>query len=150
MKKRINAGLGIKGNIRQYTMLIALVAVIVLFQFLTGDKGLGFFKRFADGILLQPNNISNIIQQNAYVLILAVGMLLCILTVGNIDLSVGSIVAIVGAITAVMVLKWDYPVWISIILGLFVGVGHRRLARILDRLCRYPGVYRNLGRYVNL
>ena len=122
MKKKANAGIGLKGNIRQYTMLIALVAVIVLFQFLTGDKGVGFFKRFGSGILLQPNNISNIIQQNAYVLILAVGMLLCILTVGNIDLSVGSIVAVVGAISAVMVLKWDYPVWISIVVGLIVGV----------------------------
>ena len=122
MKKKMNSGLGLKGNIRQYTMLIALVAVIILFQFLTGEKGIGFFKRFASGILLKPVNISNLIQQNAYVLILAVGMLLCILTVGNIDLSVGSIVAIVGAITAVMVLKMDIPVWISIIVGLIVGV----------------------------
>ena len=122
MRNKTNSGLGLKGNIRQYTMLIALVAVIVLFQFLTGDKGVGIFGRFGSGILLKPVNISNLIQQNAYVLILAVGMLLCILTVGNIDLSVGSIVAIVGAITAVMVLKMHIPVWIAIVAGLIVGV----------------------------
>lgn len=117
MKRKSGSGIGLKGNLRQYTMLIALVAVIILFQVLTGIGQGGFF----NGILLKPVNISNLIQQNAYVLILAVGMLLCILTVGNIDLSVGSIVAIVGAITAVMVLKMDYPVWISIIVGLVIG-----------------------------
>lgn len=99
-----------RGNIRQYAMLIALAFVITLFQILT------------DGILLKPINISNLIQQNAYVLILATGMLLCILTCGNIDLAVGSVVGLVGAITALMVVKWGQPVWVAIVVGLLIGV----------------------------
>ncbi len=98
------------GNIRQYAMLIALLFVVVLFQFLT------------DGILLKPINISNLIQQNAYVLILATGMLLCILTCGNVDLAIGSIVGLVGAITAIMIVTWGLPVWLAIIAGLVIGL----------------------------
>jgi len=73
------------------------------------------------GILLKPLNISNLIQQNAYILILAIGMLLCILTIGNIDLSVGSVVGLVGALSAIFVLKLNMPVWISIVLSLMAG-----------------------------
>jgi putative multiple sugar transport system permease protein len=82
---------------------------VIIFQFLT------------KGILLKPLNISNLIQQNAYVLILAIGMLLCILTIGNIDLSVGSVVGLVGALSAIFILKMDMPVWIAIILSLMAG-----------------------------
>ena len=89
----------LRGNIRQYAMIIALVVVVVVFEFLT------------KGILLKPLNISNLIQQNAYVLILAIGMLLCILTIGNIDLSVGSVVGLVGALSAIFILKMDMPIW---------------------------------------
>ena len=99
----------LRGNIRQYAMIIALVVVVVIFQFLT------------KGILLKPLNISNLIQQNAYVLILAIGMLLCILTIGNIDLSVGSVVGLVGALSAIFILKMDMPIWIAMILSLFAG-----------------------------
>ena len=80
MKKKL-----FKGNMREMSMLIALVIIIILFSILT------------NGTLLRPMNISNLINQNAYVVILACGMLLCILTGGNIDLSVGSTVALVGA-----------------------------------------------------
>ena len=62
-------------NIRQYAMMVALVFIVLLFQYLT------------KGVLLRPLNLTNIIQQNSYILVLAIGMLLCILT-GNIDLSV--------------------------------------------------------------
>ncbi|HAX39309.1 MAG TPA: ABC transporter permease [Clostridiales bacterium] len=99
----------LRGNIRQYAMIIALIVVVIIFQFLT------------KGILLKPLNISNLIQQNAYVLILAIGMLLCILTIGNIDLSVGSVVGLVGALSAIFILKMDMPVWIAIILSLMAG-----------------------------
>ena len=105
--KRIRSLL--RGNIRQYAMIIALVVVVIVFEFLT------------KGILLKPLNISNLIQQNAYVMILAVGMLLCILTIGNIDLSVGSVVGLVGALSAIFILKMDMPVWIAIILSLMAG-----------------------------
>ncbi len=97
-----------KKNIRKYGMLIALIAIMLLFGFLT------------KGILFKPMNISNLIQQNAYVLILAIGMLLVILT-GNVDLSVGSVVAFIGAISAVFMIQWGMPVWISVILSLLIG-----------------------------
>jgi len=103
----------LKGNIRQYVMVIALVVVIILFQILTG------------GVLLKPLNISNLISQNAYILILAIGMLLCILTGGNVDLSVGSVAGFVGAISAIMMLKMHVPVLptilVSLVLGLIIG-----------------------------
>ncbi len=105
--KRIRSLL--RGNIRQYAMVIALIVVVVIFEFLT------------KGVLLKPLNISNLIQQNAYVLILAIGMLLCILTIGNIDLSVGSVVGLVGALSAIFILKMNMPIWIAIVLSLMAG-----------------------------
>ncbi|HEY8422322.1 MAG TPA: multiple monosaccharide ABC transporter permease [Thermoclostridium sp.] len=106
----------LRGNLRQYVMIIALVVVIIFFQIITG------------GILLSPLNISNIIQQNAYILILATGMLLCILTCGNIDLSVGSVAGFIGAISAVFILKMNMPVFpailISLLIGVLIGVWH--------------------------
>ena len=99
----------LRGNIRQYAMIIALVVVVIIFEFLT------------KGILLKPLNISNLIQQNAYVLILAIGMLLCILTIGNIDLSVGSVVGFVGALSAIFILKMNMPIWLAMLLSLLAG-----------------------------
>ena len=72
-------------TLKKNSMLIALIVVLIIFGFSTG------------GTILVPRNVSNLIFQNAYVAILAVGMLLCILTGGNIDLSVGSTVCLVGA-----------------------------------------------------
>jgi putative multiple sugar transport system permease protein len=100
----------LSGNMRQYGMVLALFVVIVLFQVLT------------DGILLMPRNISNIIQQNSYILILACGMMLCILTGGNIDLSVGSVAGLVGAVTAVLIVRMGWGTWPAILLGLLLGL----------------------------
>lgn len=99
-----------KNNMKQYSMLIALIFIMIMFQILT------------DGILLKPINVSRLIYQNSYVLILAIGMLLCILTGGNIDLSVGSIVAFVSALSALFSVTFGFPVWLSIILGLLSGL----------------------------
>ncbi|MBN2860603.1 MAG: sugar ABC transporter permease [Sphaerochaetaceae bacterium] len=99
----------IKANLRKNGMFTALIFIMVLFQILTG------------GILFRPMNINNIVLQNAYVLILATGMLLAILT-GNIDLSVGSVVAFVGAVSAVMMVDWNFPVFLTIILALLIGI----------------------------
>lgn len=96
-------------NMRQYAMLIALFVIVLLFSILTNGK------------LVLPRNITMLISQNSYILILAVGMLLCILTGGNIDLSVGSIVALVSAMSALLSTTLGLPVWISIILGLLTG-----------------------------
>lgn len=90
-------------------MLVALVAVIVIFQILT------------KGIMLKPLNITNLIQQNGYVLILAVGMLLVVI-IGTVDLAVGSVCAFVGSIAGVvMVNKGMNPV-VSVIISLLIGV----------------------------
>jgi putative multiple sugar transport system permease protein len=104
------------GNLRQYGMVLALFIVIVLFQITT------------NGVLLMPRNISNIIQQNGYILVLACGMLLCILTGGNIDLSVGSVAGFVGAVSAVFVLRMDMAtptaIFLSLLIGLAIGCWH--------------------------
>ncbi len=100
----------LRGNIRQYVMVIALAVVIIFFQIVTG------------GVLLKPLNISNIISQNSYVFILATGMLLCILTGGNVDLSVGSVAGFVGAVSAVFILRMDMPVLPAILISLVIGV----------------------------
>lgn len=97
-----------KGNMRQYGMGIALVSIMILFEILTG------------GILLKPLNINNIILQNSYILILAVGMLLVIIT-GNVDLSVGSVVAFVGAIAGMLMVNYNVPVLVTIVISLAIG-----------------------------
>ncbi len=98
-----------KGN----TMIFVLVGVMLLFEVLIriGDHG----------SLFAPANITNIIRQNAYVAILATGMLCCILTGGNIDLSVGSVVALVGALAGVFVVNWGWPIWLGILACLIIG-----------------------------
>ncbi|MBP3783603.1 MAG: sugar ABC transporter permease [Butyrivibrio sp.] len=95
--------------IKKNTMIIVLVIV------------LGFFSWRTGGAILLPMNVSNLISQNAYVFILATGMLLCILTGGNIDLSVGSVVCFVGAIGATLMVNLDVPVWLTIIIMVLIG-----------------------------
>ncbi|MFC8916913.1 multiple monosaccharide ABC transporter permease [Streptomyces sp. NPDC057116] len=98
----------VRGNMRQYGMLIALAFIVVLFQIWT------------DGTLLLPNNVSNLIQQNGYILILAMGMMIVIVA-GHIDLSVGSLVAFVGAMSAVMMVRHDMPWVLALVLSLLIG-----------------------------
>jgi len=99
-----------KFDLKQYGMLIALAVIILFFYMLTGGK------------LLKPMNVSNLIFQNAYVIILAIGMLLCILTGGNIDLSVGSVVGLIGACAGTFIIEWGWNVYLSIILCLLIGI----------------------------
>ena len=96
--------------VKKYTMVVVLVLVVAFFAIQT------------DGKLLLPQNITNIISQNAYVFILATGMLLCILTGGNIDLSVGSVVCFVGAVGAVW-MRDDMNMWLAVALMLLIGLG---------------------------
>ena len=98
---------------KKYTMVIALVVVFALFSWLTGGR------------LLQPQNMSNLMLQNGYVLVMACGMLLCILTGGNIDLSVGSVICLVGGFAATMLGKgWGSAatILVSLIMGLLIGM----------------------------
>lgn len=96
-------------DVKQYAMVIALIAIFLLFYILSGGKN------------ASPVNINNLVMQNGYVIILAVGMLLCVLT-GNIDLGVGSIVAFCGATAAIMVVDFGLPVPVAFIVALAVGL----------------------------
>ncbi|WTU04998.1 sugar ABC transporter permease [Kitasatospora sp. NBC_00070] len=98
----------LRGNVRQYGMLGALALIVLLFQIWT------------DGILLQPLNITNLIQQNGYILILAIGMMIVIIA-GHIDLSVGSLAAFVGAASAVMMVKGQVPWPVALVAALLIG-----------------------------
>ena len=95
--------------VNKYTMVIVLVLVIVFFSIQTG------------GAILYPSNVSNLISQNAYVFVLATGMLLCILTGGNIDLSVGSIVCFVGAVGATLMVSKGIPAPAAVVIMFIIG-----------------------------
>lgn len=96
-------------NLRQYGMILALLIIVLFFQWRT------------EGILLQPLNVTNLIMQNSYVLVLAIGMMLVIIN-GHIDLSVGSVAALVGAVTGVMIVNWDLPWPLAVVAALALGV----------------------------
>ena len=96
-------------DMKQYGMIIALVAVFIIFAVLTGGKN------------TSPANINNLIMQNGYVVILAVGMLLCVLT-GNIDLGVGSVVACTGAVAGIMMVDYKMNMFVAIIAALAIGL----------------------------
>jgi putative multiple sugar transport system permease protein len=100
----------IRHNMRQYAILLALIVIMIIFELTTG------------GTLLKPVNVSRLINQNSYILILAIGMVLCILTGGNIDLSVGSMVSLVSASSALFSVFLGWPPIIAIILGLGIGL----------------------------
>ncbi|KXG85811.1 multiple monosaccharide ABC transporter permease [Agrobacterium bohemicum] len=104
----ISVGSYIRSNIREYGMLIALVAIMVFFQFYTG------------GILFRPVNLTNLILQNSFIVIMSLGMLLVIVA-GHIDLSVGSIVAFVGAIAAILTVQWGMNPLLAALICLGVG-----------------------------
>ncbi|MFZ7086592.1 multiple monosaccharide ABC transporter permease [Curtobacterium sp. RRHDQ10] len=98
-----------KGNtIGSYGMIIALVLIIIIFEFTT------------KGLTLEPTNVINLFLQYSYILILALGMVMVIIA-GHIDLSVGSVAAFVGIIVAQSMAQWHFPWWLAIILGLAVG-----------------------------
>lgn len=102
-----------RGSFKANTILIALASVMVLFEVLIRING--------KGSLFAPANISNLINQNAYVVILAVGMLLCILTGGNIDLSVGSVVCLVGAVAGTLIVNNGWNIYAVIIICIVIG-----------------------------
>ncbi|MDR0488238.1 MAG: sugar ABC transporter permease [Propionibacteriaceae bacterium] len=96
-------------NMRQYGIMLALVVILLVFAFST------------QGRIIIPNNMWTLIQQNAYVLILALGMLMVIIA-GHIDLSVGSVVAFIGAIVGYMMYTWHVPWMLAVLCGLVLGV----------------------------
>jgi putative multiple sugar transport system permease protein len=102
-----------RNNVRQYGMLIALIAIMAFFQYTT------------EGILMKPINITNLVLQNSYIIAMSLGMLLIIVS-GAIDLSVGSIAAFTGAIAAVLMVKlhvhWSITMLISLVIGALAGI----------------------------
>jgi len=95
-------------NLRQSGIYVAFVAIVALFAILT------------DGVLLSPTNITNIVLQYSYILVLAIGMVIVIIA-GHIDFSVGSVVALTGAVSAVVVIQQGMPWWVGVIAALAVG-----------------------------
>ena len=85
----------LRAHLRDYAMLLSLVAIMAFFQYMTG------------GTLMQPLNLTNLILQNSYIVIMALGMLLVIVA-GHIDLSVGSVVGFIGALAAVLMVDYNW------------------------------------------
>jgi putative multiple sugar transport system permease protein len=102
----------IRHNIRDYALLLALIVIMVFFEVAT------------NGILFRPVNITNLVLQNSYIVIMALGMLL-IIVAGHIDLSVGSVVAFVGALAGVLIVqqRWDFSLvfLLCIVVGAVIG-----------------------------
>lgn len=95
-------------DLRQYSMVIALVVLLIVFQITTR------------GLMITPSNFQNLITGNAYVLILAMGMLM-VIVIGQIDLSVGSVAGFVGMVMAVIARDWGIPWWLAVFLGVVLG-----------------------------
>ena len=133
-----------KTFMKKYTMIIALVVVFVMFSILTGGR------------LLVPQNLSNLLLQNAYVLIMACGMLLCILTGGNVDLSVGSTVCLIGAVAGQLLLEGLHALIViplCIIIACLIGIWQGFLigyVHIPPFICTLAGMclFRGLGRTI--
>jgi putative multiple sugar transport system permease protein len=106
LRERVSSFL--MSHVRQSGMVVALAAIVLLFQVWTG------------GILLKPLNVTNIIQQNGYILVLAIGMVIVIIN-GHIDLSVGSVAGFIGAMSAVLMVRNDMP-WLLAV-AVCVGMG---------------------------
>ncbi len=98
----------VKANIRDYALLLSLLAIMVFFQFTT------------NGTLFKPVNMTNLILQNSYIVIMALGMLL-IIVAGHIDLSVGSVSGFVGSVAAVLMVTYKVDVFTSVLLCIALG-----------------------------
>ena len=97
-----------RGHMREYGLLLSLAAIMVFFQVMT------------DGTLMQPLNLTNLVLQNSYIVIMALGMLLVIVA-GHIDLSVGSVSGFVGALAAVLMVSWGWHYVPATLVCLAVG-----------------------------
>ncbi|WP_281173316.1 multiple monosaccharide ABC transporter permease [Cucumibacter marinus] len=98
----------LSSHLREYGLLFALIAIMVFFQVVT------------DGTLLRAVNITNLLLQNSYIIIMALGMLVVIVS-GNIDLSVGSVMGFIGALAAVMMVHFDQPMYVTVVVCLITG-----------------------------
>ena len=144
LESRANS-IRVSAILKKYTMVIALVVVFIFFTALTGGK------------MLYAQNISNLLLQNAYVLVMGCGMLLCILTGGNIDLAVGSVICLVGGLAATLIsnngMNAILAILICLLVGLLVGIwqgywiGYVRIPPFITTLGGMF-IFRGLGRLV--
>ena len=131
--------------LKKYTMVIVLVLVVIMFTANT------------KGVMLLPQNVNNLVAQNAYVFILATGMLFCILTGGNIDLSVGAVICLVGGLAAVLISNKGMNPYLTIIICLVVGllvgiwqgywIGYKRIPPFITTLAGMF-IFRGFGRLI--
>ncbi len=105
---RASAMSALKENLRDYGLVIALILIMLFFQYFTG------------GVLFKPVNLTNIVLQNSYIIIMALGMLLVIVA-GHIDLSVGSVSGFVGAIAAVLMVQYHMNPFLAGLICLIAG-----------------------------
>ena len=97
------------GELRQYTMVVALAALILIFNIISGGR------------MLTSSNFQNLISGNAYVLILALGMLM-VIVIGQIDLSVGSVAGFAGMVMAIVARNYNLPWWGAVLIALAIGL----------------------------
>jgi putative multiple sugar transport system permease protein len=100
----------LKKNIRDYGMYIALFVIIIIFSIAT------------DGIFISSRNISNLINQMGYIAVLAIGMTL-VIVIRHIDLSVGFLAGFLGAVAAIALTQWNFPLWLVIPMVMVFGIG---------------------------
>lgn len=99
----------LSGDIRQYTMVVALAALIIIFNIISGGK------------MLTSSNFQNLLSGNAYVLILALGMLM-VIVIGQIDLSVGSVAGFSGMVMAIVARDFNLPWWVAVLIAIAIGL----------------------------
>ncbi|MBV1702090.1 MAG: sugar ABC transporter permease [Hyphomicrobiales bacterium] len=122
----------LKSNLREYGILLALFAIMAFFQFTT------------HGTLLRPLNLTNLVLQNSYIVIMALGMLLVIVA-GHIDLSVGSIVGFIGAFAAVLIVHWHVNFVLTFFICLVLGATIGAVQGSLVAFFRIPAFIVTLG-----
>src|ERR1044071_501194 len=98
----------LRANMRDYGLLLALILIMLFFQY------------FTNGVLFKPVNLTNIILQNSYIIVMALGMLLVIVA-GHIDLSVGSVSGFIGAVAALLMVGWRFPPELAFLANPFIA-----------------------------
>ena len=105
---KASAQAAFKENLRQYGLVVALIVIMLFFQYMT------------NGILFLPVNLTNVVLQNSYIIVMALGMLLVIVA-GHIDLSVGSVAGFIGAVAAVLMVDYNFNPLLAGLAGIAVG-----------------------------
>ena len=128
--KRVKQVLG--GDLRQYTMVVALVLLIAIFNIISGGR------------MLTSSNFQNLLAGNAYVLVLALGMLM-VIVIGQIDLSVGSVAGFAGMVMAIAAKELNLPWWVAVLIALGIGIAAGAWQGFFLSKLRIPGFITTLG-----